>query len=708
MSAAVLLAALVLSAGPLDFDTDVLPVLSKAGCNAAACHGAAAGRGGFKLSLFAGDPAADHEAIVRELEGRRINLARPESSLLLAKPTEELDHGGGKRLEPRGDDARLLAAWIAMGAPRPKLRRLTKLAVTPREALVSQAPGDVQLRVVALFDDDLKRDVTASAVYLSSDPAAVEAGASGRLTVRRTGRHTVVIRYLHLVDTVQLTVPLGDAAFDLTRSPRASFIDDEVLATLAELRIPPALRADDATLLRRVTLDLTGRLPAPDDVRAYLKNADPRKYESLVERLLASPEFVEFWTFTLGKTLRIGAPGQDPAGSAAYQGWLRKHLEAGTPLDKMAAELITAEGDSHMVGAANFHRVAGDARTEAEYVTESLLGVRLRCANCHNHPLDRWTQDDYHGLAAVFARIDRGRNVRLMARGDVTHPRTGEPALPRLPGERFVAPEENGRAALSAWLTARENPYFAKAAVNRLWKSLLGRGLVEPADDLRATNPATHPPLLARLAADFLEHECDIRHTLRLVATSETYARGAEAPAERHSGRYLQTGDGYYSHALPRPLEAEVLADALADVTGVPNLYGSDPKPARAVSLVGPQVESAALDILGRCRRDDTCAGSDSSQRNLATRLHLINGELINGKLASAESRLAASLAAGNDNAAIIEDSYLRALGRQPLAAERDFWLAQLDFGKDQGRRRQLLQDFLWSLLNCQEFTTNH
>jgi hypothetical protein len=684
---------------PVDFDTDVLPILTKAGCNAAACHGSAAGRGGFKLSLFAGDPAADHAAIVHELEGRRVNYVHPKRSLLIAKPTWQLDHEGGLRFDFDSPEAETLARWIAAGAMRERLRRLVRLEIQPQEFVLAEPGAQLHVRVTAVFDDGERRRVDDRAVYVPDDPSAVKADGKGNLVAGRRGRHVVVVRYLSEVSTVQVTVPLRDQPVDLASAARHNWIDDEVLAMLDTLRLAPSPQADDATLLRRVTLDLTGRLPTPKQVKRYLADRRSDKFERLVDRLLDSDEFVDYWTFRFATLFRLR--GRDEQANQAFHGWIHRQIARNTPLDEVAHTLLLAEGDSHEVGPANFYRMAGDARAQAEYTSEVLLGLRLRCANCHNHPLDRWTQDDYHGLAAIFARMERGRYVKLGPRGEVTNPRTGQAAIPRIPGERYLQPGEDGRDDLADWLTRPDNPYFAKAMVNRLWKVLLGRGLIEPTDDLRQTNPATHPRLLQRLADDFTAHGADLRLTLRTIALSAAYQRSAATTAANAAD------DRFYSHALAKPLAAEVLADAIADVTGVAEKYGDQSRGARAVTLVDPATPSEALDVLGRCSREETCETAGGGSGGLTTRLHLINGPLLNAKIAADDGRLHKLLEAGKGTEQIVQAFYLRALGREPREQEAKYWNTHLAAPTEAERRRRL-EDFAWGLLSCREFTTNH
>ncbi|MBI1902085.1 MAG: DUF1553 domain-containing protein [Planctomycetia bacterium] len=717
MAVAEFLLAVVLCAGDPaggeipHFDTEVMPVFTKAGCNAGACHGSAAGRGGFKLSLLGGDAAADYSTIVHQLEGRRINLARPADSLLIRKPTGSLDHGGGEPLEYEGKGAKLLESWIAAGAPRGRRRKLEDLSIEPRRAVVSPNDKSVPIRVTARFDDGRTQDVTDWTVFTAADSSAVEIDAAARTaTVRRGGQHVVIARFLDRVLPLQFIAPIGDAPVDLSQSPRRNFIDDHVLAALQTLRLPISPPADDAMFLRRLSLDLTGRLPRPEQIEKFLADDRADKRERLIDEMLDSQEFVEFWTWRLAQWLRIRSGPNDAAGTQAFHAWLKRQLKERRSYLEIAEEMLTATGDSHTVGPANFHRAAGDARGQAEYVSELLLGVRLRCANCHNHPLDRWTQDDYHGLAAIFARMERGQFVRFGPRGEVTHPATGEPAVPRIPGTRFVEGKGDHRPDLAAWLAEKDNPYFARTVVNRLWKAMMGRGLIEPTDDLRETNPAMHPELLADLSTDFVKHDYDLCHTLKLIAASATYARSSETLAANAGD------DRFYSHALSRPLEAEVLADAIADVTGVKDAYtgrasqkdAPETTADRAVRIIDPAVPAEALDILGRCPRTESCETPAATGGGLTARLHLINGPVVNAKISSDDGRLRKLMAAGRSNEEIICEMYSRALGRPPRDDELLHWTRAAVKAASPDDRRRFFEDFCWALLNCREFSTNH
>lgn len=687
---------------PFDFDTEIIPVLTKAGCNAGACHGAAAGRGGFHLSLWGADPAADHEAIVHALEGRRINLARPELSLLLAKPTGQMNHGGNIVLSEQSRGTARLRDWIRSGSGRGAPRRLTGFELSPSQYVCDSVPVRIPLHSTARFDDGPSEDVTDWTIFTTSDPAAVEIDpATAVAQVRRRGRHVVIARFLDRVVPLQFIVPLADAPVDLSTEPRANFIDEEILRTLTLLRLPVSPSADDAAFMRRVHLDLTGRLPEPGAVETFLSNTVADKRARLVESLLSSDAFNDYWTLRFARLLHMHSLPNEKEGVRAYAAWLRGELAARRPFHDIARELLTATGDSHVVGPANFGRMVADARGHAELVGRFFMGMRLGCANCHNHPLDKWTQDDYHGLAAVFARLERGRNVQVASRGAVTNLRTGEPAVPRVPGERYLNSDGDHRVEFANWLTGTENHYFARATVNRLWRAMFGRGLVEPTDDLRDTNPATHPELLDRLAKDFAKHGYDIRHTLRLIALSRTYAR-TDASVSGNAA-----DDRYYSRAYVRSLDPEVLADAIADVTGVANVYADHAAGTRAVTLVDPLTPSPSLDILGRCSRADGCDENATVRGGLPMQLHLLNGELINRKLSDATGRLRRLIADGKTDAEIITEFYMRGLSRAPTVDELARWHERVSTG-DAADRIERLEDFAWSLLNSRRFMENH
>ncbi len=706
MSAFLFLISVVFSVGgeaTVDFDNEVIPVLTKAGCNTGACHGAAVGRGGFKLSLYGGDPDVDFRSIVLDLEGRRVNLARADESLIAMKATESIEHGGGYRLEHGGAGAELLLKWVRQGTPRPQTKRLVQFVVSPQRHAADRLGSTLQLAATAKFSDGSAVDVTQWTVFAAEDSSAVVIDpVTAIATLQRRGRNIIVARYLDRVVPIEVIVPLSDKPVDLLDQPRHNFIDSHVLALLETLRLPVSPAADDASFLRRVTLDLTGRLPTVEKQSSSAQLHDPSRREALIDELLDSEEFNEYWTWQLAKLLRIRSQPEDTAGALTYHRWLQKQVAEAVPYDKFAREILMATGDTHQVGPANFYRTVGGARDQAEFASELFMGSRLRCANCHNHPLDRWTQDDYHGLAAIFAKVQRGRVITVNKRGEVAHPRTGEAAIPRIPGEKFLTASSDGKEAFAIWLTQPENPFFAKAIVNRLWKSMLGRGLVESPDDFRATNPATHPALLDELAADFVAHGYDLRHTLRRIATSATYGRSS-AP---HDGNGAD--DRYYSHAITKPLAPEVLADLISDVIGVPDQYGDQPSGTRAIGLFDTKISSEALDILGRCSRLESCESSSSATGGLPRTLHMFNGNLLNQRITDPRGRLAGLIAAERTPEQIVVAFYARALARLPTDQEREYWSRQMAASESTPQRHDVLEDFVWSLLTCRETVTNH
>jgi hypothetical protein len=677
----------------------VLPVLTKNGCNSGQCHGAAIGRGGFKLSLLGYDPDADYDAIVHEYEGRRVNRTRPEASLLLRKPTLGVAHGGGQRFAASSAAYARLLAWLKAGLPEHGTRQVVDIQVTPPASLLPAPGAAVQLQVTARYSDGTREDVKPWALYTVNDDAVATVDDAGRVVTHRRGDTAIMVRYLGQVKAARVAVPLGAQPLSLATEPRANFIDTLVHRQLEQMRIPPSPIVDDATFLRRVMLDLIGTLPQPEEVRRFLADRSPDKRGQLVDALLARPEYIDHWTYKLGDLLRVNSRVLQPEGARAYHAWLREQVARNTPLNEVARALIVGRGDAYVEGAANFARVTNDPREEAELVAQALMGVRLQCANCHAHPFDRWTQDDYHGLAAAFVRLNRGREVTLADRGEIAHPRTGKDALPRIPGGPPIPRDGDRREAVAAWLAAPDNPFFARATVNRLWKELMGRGLVEPIDDLRASNPATNPELLAALTRDFQSHGCDVKRTLHLIATSRTYQRSSLAtPANR-------ADDRYGSHARLKPLPATVLLDAICAVTGLPEEYSGQPPGTRAIALGDAKIPSPALDVFGRCSRDTSCAPTAAADGGLPQALHLINGGTLNAKLRSEDGRVAQWARWEQPARTVIEEIYLRTLARFPTAAETAHWEPLLNAAPN---RRPLLEDLVWALLNSREFALNH
>ncbi len=694
-----LVGALGNTAEEIDFDTDVVPLLSKAGCNAASCHGSSAGQAGFRLSLFGGNPGFDYHSIVHELEGRRVNYVAPRRSLLLTKPTGQLDHGGGEVLDVHAEAVRVFVQWIEAGAKRKNLRQLERLIVTPTSFAAVSIPAEFQIEVAAVFSDGLQRDVTKTAVYSSHDESALAVDEAGTATVKLAGQHALTVRFGDQVTSVLVTSPIGSDIRELPDSARENWIDDEINAKLIALRLAPAEPCGDREFVRRVSLDLTGRLPSPALVERHLSDSSAINRAGYIDELLSSDEFTDYWTHRLATQLRLRKPGTDHLAANAFYRWLKSQVAADAGWDSIADSLILSQGDTHEPSAATVHRFFATAREEAEYMSEVLMGVRLRCANCHNHPLDRWTQDDYHGLAAVFVGVDRGQVVRFTGRGEITHPRTGQPAVAKIPGQQFILGAVDRRKVFADWLTAPDNPYFAKAIVGRVWEALMGRGLVSPVDDMRATNPASHPQLLDRLSGFFTENDYKLRPLIRLIANSAAYHR-----ASRPMG-IDRLDDRFYVHAVAKQLSAEVLADAISDVTGVADDYDGVH---RAINVVDRTVSANKLEFLGQCLPGETCSAAEGGERGIASHLHLMNGDLINEKIRDSHGRLFSLVDQGVSTDEIVTTFYLVALSRPPTNNELAGWRDRMGLTADEQERTARLEDFLWALLNCHEFSKSN
>jgi hypothetical protein len=519
----------------------------------------------------------------------------------------------------------------------------------------------------------------------------------------------VIARFLDRVMPIRLTVPMHDAAAstDVAASNRGAEssknrIDELVDAQLRKLNLPASPAADDWMLLRRLTLDLTGRLPTADDARQFAQDESMDKRGSLIRRLLRSDSFADYWALKWANGLGIDSKQLQPEGADAYHRWLVERFRSDAAADETSRLMLTSIGDSYENGAVNFLRTGSSPGDLAEQASRVFMGVRMQCANCHDHPLDHWKQDDYHGLAAIFAKLGRGRVVTVSDRGEVTHPVTGSPAVPRIPGDRYLSSEVDGRAALADWLTSVENPYFSTAIVNRIWQHLMGRGLVDPVDDLRATNPATHPELLRWLADDFADHGFRVKHTIELICNSAVYGRDSGSLP----GNEMDTE--FYSHALIKPLEAEVVADAITDVTGIRLRSGSDLLP-RTVTLTNNRMDVPSLNVLGRCDRENSCNESGDTSVSLARSLHMINGELINKRVSAPRGRLHELLAGNQDDVEVLDELFLWTLTR-PSVSGSEYWREQLSSIRDadQKKRAAFFEDVLWGLMTSQTFATNH
>ncbi len=715
----------------VSFRRDVLPILSKSNCNGGGCHGALAGKGGFRLSLFGYNPEADHLAITREAGGRRVELSDPGASLLLTKPTTLVKHKGGKRLETDSDDYRTLARWIAQGAPGPKADdpALTELTVSPAEQTVREGQA-LQLQVRAKFSDGVERDVTRWAKFTSTDETVASVDGSGNVSVIGPGAGAITAWYSSQVVIARLTSPFSNTipAEVFAQAPRANFIDGLVLAQLQRLNLRPSPPADDATFARRAFLDTIGRLPTPAEVEAFVRDSAADKHARLADTLFARPEFVDYWTYKWSDVFLVSGAKLRPDAVRAYYGWIRACVADNTPWDRLVRELVTARGSSVQEGASNFYAVHQDPESMAENVSQAFLSLSINCARCHNHPLEKWTNDQYYQFANLFARVrakgwggdprngDGKRTLYVESRGDLIQPRTGKPQPPSPLDAPPIPADDPGdrRVVLADWLTSPANPYFTRAIANRVWANFLGVGLVESVDDLRASNPASNEALLAALAQFTAEQRYDLRALMRLILTSQTYRRSNEVLPENRDDRR------HYSRHFPRRLSAEVLADALADITGRPETFkeivlsdGSTEKTTlqtnavRSLQLSDSAVSSYFLKTFGRNQREITCECERSNQPSLVQVLHLSNGGTINDKLVEKDGRLAKLLATNPTPEQLVREAWLLCLGRPPTERERaEFVRALAEAPADQ--KREVSEDLFWSLLTSREFLFQH
>ena len=710
------------------FVNDVEPVLTRLGCNSGSCHGKLAGQNGFKLSLRGYAPELDHVAITRDARGRRIAKSRPRESLLLAKPLMRVPHKGGKKLEAGSPEYTTLLAWIAAGAPGPSGQEpaITKLAIDPPAR--SYRPDEaIALKVTAGYSDGSSRDVTSLALFKSNEEGLASVSESGRATALRPGATAIMALFQGQVAVHVVTTPY-DLAVDPARyDGRANLLDDHVMAKLREVHLEPSPPCDDATFLRRASLDATGTLPSPEAVRAYLADPDPEKKRKLVDRLLDSPEYVDAWSSRWGELVQNRVErDQDQRGKKGVRGfarWIREAVREDRPWDELVRGVLTARGPLSAEPAGGYYLVNRKPEEIAEAATHAFLGTRIQCAKCHNHPLERFTQDDYYGMAAFFTRVktdgkatDEGKSVDVglpARRGrkkagnvdaeqvGIEQPRTHQflPPRPLDRSEAKLEPGQDPREALADWVTSRDNRLFARAIVNRVWKTYFSVGLVEPVDDLRATNPSTNEPLLDALCDDLLAHRYDLKHLMRTILNSRTYALSSDPLPGNAADRK------FFSHYYPRRLPAEILADAITVATGVPEHYEGYADGLLALQLPDPKVRSYLLDTFGRPERVTPCACERSGEVTMPQVLHLMNGEAMEARLSSEEGRMKALLRSGRPDREVVDLLFLATLSRLP---SDDQWRAiESDLARS-GDRPGVFLDLMWALVNAKEFLFNH
>jgi len=744
------------------FRQDIVPILTVSGCSAGSCHGKLAGQNGFRLSLRGYAPEMDFESLTKELSGRRINFAVPEESLLLLKPTGAVPHDGGNRLIAGSRAYNTLLSWIEHRAPGPD----------PTESdcdRVELQPGDrplepgqtVQLLSLAHYPDGHTRDVTWLSQFFSNDDTVIAVSRDGVVKSIRPGATSVRAHFQGMVGVATFTTPYPNRVAPEQFSARNNVIDDHVFRKLALLNLPPSAACDDAAFIRRAFLDAIGVLPAPDEVAGFLADPAKDKRSKLIDALLERPEYVDYWTLLLCDLLQNRKERDHDARGAknvrAFHEWVRRQVAANRPWDQIARAVLTSKGDAVSEPQIGYfiYNIGEKQNVEesdiGDAVAMAFVGTRIGCARCHNHPLEKYTQDDYYHFAAFFSRValqrqelNKGKGptslvvgtrdaeqlkkqiadaeAKLTEAGEqnkqladlrrqleeqanrmptVTQPRTGKPMAPRqLDGSPVNwKPGDDPREKLVDWMTSPQNEYFSGSMVNRLWKHFMGVGIVEPVDDLRSSNPPSNPELFSALKAEFVEHGFDLKHVMRLIMNSLAYQLSADTLLENEQDRR------FYSHYFARRLEAEVLDDAISQVTGVPDAFPGYPVGVRAVQVPDPTVNSYFLTLFGRSERVTACACERNGDVTLPQLLHLGNGEDISQKLTSGDGVLARLLQDQKDDAKLTETLFLSTLGRRPTDEQ---WKAVRQALAGGDPRDEVYRDLLWALLNSKEFTFNH
>ena len=704
----------------------MIPVLTKAACNSGGCHGALAGKGGLKLSLRGYNPEADYNALTRQTAGRRVVKGAPESSLLLLKPTMAIGHGGGERIKKGSVDYRLIADWIRAGARGPAESDPTvqKLEVSPRQATLK--PGDSQqVRVKAVYSDGRSEDVTRWVKFSSNESSVASVDDNGKVKVNGNGETAITIWVSSKVSFATITAPYSTAdggrrtENGIRNAETASYVDRLIYRKLDSLGLPASAVASDSEFVRRAYLDACGILPTPAEVKAFLADSDPDKRARLVDSLLKRSEFVDYWAYKWSDLFLVSSKKLNGRALTSFYNWIRDSVERNKPWDRMAREIITAEGSTLENGAANFYVLHKDPIDQTETTTQAFLGMSVQCAHCHNHPLEKWTQNQYYQMANLFARVrlkngEQAGDVLVLTTsdGDVNHPRIGRPLPPApLDGKEIPLNQPTDRRkALADWMVAPDNPYFAKALVNRVWRNFMGRGLVEAEDDLRLTNPPSNQELFDALAADFTK-DYDIKRLIRTIMTSAAYQRSA-APVGINA-----KDDRYYSRYIVRRLPAEVMLDAVSQVTGVPTAFDGYPKGTRTLQLRDSQVNTYFLSAFGRPERIQTCSCERQDDPSIAQALHLANGDTINQKVRAKESIVESLFESEASDDEVIDELYLAALSRFPTESERAKLRAILAEAPDdplapdsdrRAIRRAAIEDLYWAVLTDKEFLFNH
>ncbi|MCF6287367.1 MAG: DUF1549 and DUF1553 domain-containing protein, partial [Candidatus Hydrogenedentes bacterium] len=693
------------------FGNDVMPAIMRAGCNTGSCHGSAQGKNGFRLSLFGFDPDRDFVSLTRQSRSRRINAALPEESLMLTKPLGQVDHEGGGVIQPGDGLYEPMLQWIREGTkPDPKeLPKLTNIHIYPPEAVLEGKGSQQRFSIFADYSDGTTRDVTDSTVLSSSDELTLTIDGAGLSTAGNKGEVYIMARYgTFAVVSKAIIIPQGHTVSWPDVSER-NYVDTHVFNKLKKLRIPPAELCDDNTFVRRAFVDVLGSIPTPEETQTFLADNDPEKRAKLIDTLLIRPEFSDLWAMKWAEALRVAEIPNvlDRKGMHRYNDWLRQAISNNTPMDQLVRELLGATGGNFTNPAVNYYVVERDPLFISENVAQVFLGIQLKCAQCHNHPFERWTMDDYYSFAAFFAQVGRKTSsdpresvIFNRGAGEVKHGNTKKNMAPKfLAGETPDVKGKDRRAVVAEWITSPENPWFAKNLANRVWAHFLGAGIIDPPDDVRVTNPPTNPQLLEEMGKKMIEYNYDLRKLVRDICTSYIYQMSTRP-------RDFDNSDARnFSHAQVRRLTSEQLLDGIVKVTGNDVKFKNLPKGARAMQVAGGNSGVYFLKVFGRPLRQTVSTTERRGEPNLAQSLHLINGNTIDNAIKGKGGLLDSLLAAETPHDQIIDRLYLAAISRAPLAEEKTALNAYVAAAEN---KREALEDVFWSVLNSKEFIFNH
>jgi mono/diheme cytochrome c family protein len=698
---------------PVSFQLDVMPVFMSAGCNTGSCHGAARGKDGFMLSLFGYDPRGDYHRLTREFSGRRINLALPEESLLLEKVVEAVPHSGGKRFEVDSVPYNTLLRWLKADAPDdPKdVAQPLRMEIYPKQMVLEGEGATQQMTVRCFYSDGTNRDVTPLAVFGSNNAISSGVSPDGLVTANARGEAFIMARFATFTEGSQCIVIPKNLDYARPELTESNFIDSLVHEKLHKLRILPSEICSDDIFLRRAYLDIIGKVPEPETYHAFTADSDPKKREKLVDTLLERKEFTELWVMKFAELLQIRTQnnrGVSYKSTLLYFNWLQDRIANNVPFDKIVQELLGATGGTFGTPATNYYQIERDTLKLAENCAQVFMGMRLQCAQCHNHPFDRWTMNDYYGFASFFTQVGRKKAedpretiVFNSGGGETNHPVTKKPVPPKfLGGEQPETKGKDRRKVLAEWLASEDNPYFATNLSNLIWAHFFGMGIIDPVDDVRISNPASNPELLAELGKRFTSYNYDFKRLVRDIGTSQTYQRSTRANDSNADN------DKNFARALIRRQRAEVLLDSISQVTVTKNKFRGLPQGARAVQIADGNVSTYFLKTFGRAERETVCSCEVRMDPNLGQALHLLNGDATGNRILSG-GVIESQLKEGLEPAAIIEDLYIRCFSRKPSPEELKQVLGEVD-AVEKKEKRAVLEDIFWALLNSKEFLFNH